>query len=189
MNLKEWAKKQGVHYRTALRWYHSGKLPVPASRPDNGVILVGGMEPPDTGQQAVLYARVSSHDQKDDLDRQLDRLRLFAAANGIAVARVVKEVGSGLNGRRKGLLSVLSDCAVSMVLVEHKDRLARFGVEYLEAVLGASGRRLLVADNTEKLDDIAQDFVDLATSMCARIYGRRSAKNRAKRMLEAAGED
>jgi putative resolvase len=189
MNLKAWAKKQGIHYRTALRWYHSGKLPITAARPDNGVILVGGMEKPEIGQVAALYARVSSHDQKDDLERQLDRLRLFAASKGVVVSRVVKEIGSGLNGHRKGLLGLLVDQSVSTVVVEHRDRLARFGVEYLEAALESSGRKLLVVDTTEKLDDIAQDFVDLATSMCARIYGRRSAKNRAKRMLEAASED
>ena len=72
-----------------------------------------------------------------------------------------------------------------MVLVEHRDRLARFGFEFIEAALQAQGRRIIVADETEEIGDLWQDFVDVVTSMCARIYGRRSARNRAQRALRA----
>ena len=71
-------------------------------------------------------------------------------------------------------------------MVEHRDRLARFGVEYLEAALGAQGREVLVVEAGEQKLDLVQDFVDVVTSMCARIYGRRAAKNRARRALAAA---
>ena len=66
-----------------------------------------------------------------------------------------------------------------MILVEHRDRLARFGVEYIEAALVSQGRSIIVADETEEMADIWQDFIDVVTSMCVRIYGKRGARNRA----------
>jgi putative resolvase len=77
-----------------------------------------------------------------------------------------------------------------VVLVEqqhrHRDRLARFGVEYLEAALAAQGRRVVVADPGETADDLVRDMIEVLTSMCARLYGRRGAGNRAMRALAAA---
>lgn len=134
----------------------------------------------------MLYARVSSSDQKGDLDRQADRLRVLAASNGWTDVEVVSEIGSGLNGHRKRLVGLLADLGVQRIVVEHRDRLARFGVEYVEAALAASGRTLVVAEMTEQKLDLVQDFIDVVTSMCARIYGRRAAKNRARRAVAAA---
>jgi putative resolvase len=119
------------------------------------------------------------------------RLQLFASAQGWPVAEVVREIGSGLNGRRRKLLHLLADRSVGAILVEHRDRLARFGFEFIEAALSAKGRRVAVADETEEMEDIWQDFIELVTSMCAWIYGKHSARNRAKRALRAvrSGED
>ena len=86
---------------------------------------------------AVPYARVSAADQKADLERQVARRVAFAAENGIRVARVVAEVGGGLNGHRKGSLAVLRSPECGLIVVAHRDRLARFGSEYIEAALGA----------------------------------------------------
>ncbi len=96
-------------------------------------------------------------------------------------------MGSGLNGRRKKLLKLLKDPSVGEILVEHRDRLARFGFEYIEAAMMSQGRSIMVADETEEMDDIWQDFIDVVTSMCARIHGRRGARNRAKKAAKAAG--
>jgi len=101
---------------------------------------------------------------------------------------VVTEIGSGLNGKRRRLLRLLADSTVTLLVVEHRDRLARFGTEYIEAALQAQGRSVIVVEAGEQKLDIVQDFIDVVTSMCARIYGRRAAKNRAKRALEAAAE-
>ena len=144
-----------------------------------------GQFPEGPEDAVVIYARVSSSDQRDDLERQVERLTLFAASRGYRVAQVVREIGSGLNGKRKLLLRLLSDKEARVVLVEHRDRLARFGFEFIEAALQAQGRRIIVADETEEIGDLWQDFVDVVTSMCARIYGRRSARNRAQRALRA----
>ena len=99
------------------------------------------------------------------------------------------EVGSGLNGRRRKLHRVLSDPTVTVIVVEHRDRLARFGVEHLESVLAASGRRLVVLDPRETTSDLVRDITEVLTSMCARLYGRRAGKNRAARAIAVATED
>ena len=104
------------------------------------------------------------------------------------VTKEIAEIGSGLNGSRKKLNNILGDITINVIIVEHRDRLARFGVEMLEASLLASNRKIIVVNNTEYKDDIIQDFVDLVTSMCARIYGKRSSKNRAKKALKAIQE-
>ena len=133
----------------------------------------------------VIYARVSSHDQRADLDRQVARLTAWAIAQDLTVGQVVTEVGSGLNGKRPKLRRILSDPSASVVVVEHRDRLARFGVEYLEAALSAQGRTIIVADQGETVDDLVRDMIEVLTSMCARLYGRRGARNRAMRAVTA----
>ena len=188
MNLAEWAETQGIARGTAYRWFREGKLPVPARRV-GGLILVdspAALEVPCTSE-TVVYARVSSADQKSDLDRQVARVTVWATGQGMAVDRVVTEIGSALNGRRKKFLAILKDPAVETIVVEHRDRFARLAVEYIEAALSAQGRTLVVVDNAEVDDDLVRDMTEILTSFCARLYGRRAAANRAQRML-AAGE-
>ena len=183
MKLAAWARANGVHPQTAYRWFRQGRMPVPARRLPSGTILV---EVPASGvpdHGAVLYARVSAHDQRADLDRQVARLAGWAAGQRIGVAEVVTEVGSGLNGRRPKLARLLADPQATMIVVEHRDRLARYGVEHLEAALSAQGRRLVVVDPGETGDDLVRDMIDVLTSFCARLYGRRGARNRALRAL------
>jgi putative resolvase len=188
--LSEWAKENGVHYRTAMIWMHEGKLPVQVVQTPGGHYRVVDNTPvPLTSGKSVLYGRVSSHDQKTDLTRQIDRLRSFASGLGLRDVEVVEELGSGLNGKRPKLLKLLADPTITRIVVEHQDRLARFGVEYIEAALLAQGRTLVIAEAGEQKLDLVQDFIDVVTSMCARIYGRRAASNRAKRALAAAQEE
>ncbi|MEV5765484.1 IS607 family transposase [Micromonospora sp. NPDC052213] len=190
MNLKEWAASQGVAYVTARRQYAAGTLPVPTYRLGR-LIMVG--EPlagaTRNAGQVVVYAGVSSSDQKADLDRQVARVTMWVTGQRLAVDRVVTEVGSALNGRRKRFLALLRDPAVTTIVVEHRDRFARFGAEYVEAALAAQGRRLLVVDPAEVDDDLVRDVTEILTSLCARLYGRRAAANRARRAVEAATRD
>jgi putative resolvase len=189
MKLAGWARANGVHPQTAYRWFRQGTMPVPARRLPSGTILVqvpgsdhdGGLD-----QRAVLYARVSAHDQRGELDRQVTRLSRWATTQGVTVAEVVTEVGSGLNGRRPKLRRVLADPRAAMIVVEHRDRLARFGVEELEAALSAQGRRLVVVDPGEASEDLVGDMIEVLTSFCARLYGRRGARNRALRAVTCA---
>ncbi|MEU0555661.1 IS607 family transposase [Dactylosporangium sp. NPDC006015] len=190
MNLKEWAAATGISYATARRRYETGTLPVPAYRLGR-LIMIG--EPltgsASTSGQTVVYARVSSADRKSDLDRQVARVTTWATGQHLAVDRVVTEVGSALNGHRKRFLALLYDPQVSTIVVEHRDRFARFGAEYVEAALSAQGRRLLVVDPAEVDDDLVRDVTEILTSLCARLYGRRAAANRARRAVEAATGD
>ncbi|MBE3593750.1 MAG: IS607 family transposase [Candidatus Carbobacillus altaicus] len=184
MKLSEWAKKRGITYKTAWRWVKEGKMPVPFEITPTGTILV---HEPETSKEGIvaLYARVSSSDQKADLERQVLRLLEFANTQGLSVGKTVKEVGSGLNGRRKELIKLLSDPNVTTIVAEHRDRLTRFGFEYIEASLRAQGRRILVVEEREVDDDLVRDMTEVLTSMAARLYGKRSAKHRAKKAMEA----
>lgn len=190
MNLKEWAIAQGIHPQTAYKMFREGTLPVPAQRVGPRLILVnpeGFTAAPAEG--VGLYARVSSHDQKDDLARQTARLTAWATKAGHRVVRIEAEVGSGMNGTRTKARRLLSDPEVTVVVVEHRDRLGRMNTELVEAALSASGRRLIVLDDGEVEDDLVRDITEVLTSFCARLYGHRSAKNRAKRALECAAAE
>ena len=185
MKLSEWAKRAGVHYQTAWEWARDGKMPVPVVKTPSGSWLVLESEAAPDGR-VVAYCRVSSADQKPDLERQVARVVQGATGRGLAVGEVVMEIGSGLNGERRKLHRILADPSARVIVVEHKDRLARFGVEHLQAALGATGRELLVLDPEESTVDLVKDMTDVLTSMCARLYGQRAAKNRAARAVAAA---
>jgi putative resolvase len=182
---------QGVHPQTAYRWFREDTLPVPAVRVNSRSVLVA----PDAVTAAAgegglgLYARVSSHDQGADLDRQVARLAAWAAQAGQPVTRIEAEVGSGMNGARSKVRRLLADPRVRIVVVEHRDRLGRMNTELVEAALSAHGRRLVVLDPAEVEDDLVRDMTEILTSFCARLYGRRSARNRAEKALRCAGRD
>jgi putative resolvase len=192
MRLKDWAEQQGIHYQTAWKWFRDGKLPVPALQTPSGTILVQPDAPdavPQPGGGLGLYARVSSHDQRADLDRQVSRLTQWAATAKAPVVRVEAEVASGMTGRRVKLRRLLADPAVTTVVVTYRDRLARMNAELVEAALSAHGQRLVVLDDGEVTDDLIRDLVEVLTSFCARLYGRRSARNRALKALRCAERD
>ena len=185
MKLSAWAKANGLTYKTAWRMWRDGRLPIPAEQLPTGTVLVH--PPPAPSAEAVaLYARVPSADHKADLERQLGRLADDASRERLTVIRSVSEIGSGLNGHRAEVMRLLADPAVRTIVVEHRDRLARFGAEYIEAALAAAGRKLVVVDQAERKDDLVPDMVDVLTSFCARLYGRRAAKHRAEKALAAA---
>jgi len=191
VNLTEWAHAQGIHVQTAYRWYREGTLPVPVQKVGR-LILVS----PETATEAAretegagLYARVSSHHQKSGLDGQVARLSAWAAEAGLAVVRVEAEVGSGVDGSRAKVRRLLADPAVTVVAVEHRDRLGRMNTELVEAALSAHNRRLVVLDDSEVTDDLVCDMVEVLTWFCARLYGRRSARNRALKALGCAQQD
>ena len=184
MKLSEWARRNGVHYQTAWSWAKNGQMPVPVVKTDTGRYLV--LEPTTSTGRTVAYCRVSSADQCDDLERQAGRVVTGATARGLTVAEVVTEIGSGLNARRPKLANLLRDPNVSTIVVEHRDRLARFGVEHLSCALAATGRMVVVLDDAVVDDDLVWDMTEILTSFCARRYGRRSAKRKAQAAMSAA---
>lgn len=194
MKLSEWARQQGLSYKTAWTLFKRNQLPVPAIQLPTGTIILqektahSESNPEVLVAKTAIYARVSSHDQKDDLARQVERLRSFCAGKALKIDKEVTEIASGLNAKRNKLLNLLKDHDYKTIVVEHRDRLARFGFEIVEAALAASGRELVIMNETENKNDLVQDFIDVATSLCARIYGQRAAKNKAVRALEATKE-
>ncbi len=193
MKLSDWARANGVHPKTAYRWWRTGTLPVPARQINARVILVDDAASAHRAAPELSavgrYARVSSHDQRSDLDRQVARLCEWAAKAGARVLRIEAEVGSGMNGARAKVRRLLADPAVRTVVVEHRDRLGRMNVELVEAALSASGRTLVVLDPAEVDDGLVRDMTEVLTSFCARLYGRRSARNRAEKALRCAARD
>ena len=144
MKLSDWAKSQGINYQTAFLWFKKGQLPVPAYQTASGTIIV---TPAQSAQgQTAAYVRVSSHDQKSDIERQVARITMWGTDNGYAIHQVITEIGSGLNGHRPKLMKLLADPKCTVIIVEHRDRLMRFGSEYVESALAAQGRKLVVID-------------------------------------------
>jgi len=188
MKLSEWAKKQGISYRTALRWFHGGTLPVEAEQVNTGTIIVK-VETLFEDKKTALYARVSSSDQRPNLDSQVVRLTQFAVEKKLLIAEVITEIGSAMNGKRPKLLKLLRDQSVKIIVVEHRDRMIRFGFEYLEAALAAQGRSILVVDSAEVKDDLIRDMTEVLTSFCARLYGKRSAKHKAEKAIQATQDE
>lgn len=180
MKLAQWARENGLTRMTAYKLFHTGNLPVPAVQLATGTILV--TPPKNTDRQHVVYARVSSADQRADLDRQVARVMEYASQQQLSVVETVAEIGSGLNGHRKRLKRLLA-MTPHHILVEHRDRLCRFGFDYLEEALRQAGRQILVVDPGEVTDDIVRDLHEVIVSMCARLYGKRAAANKAARAI------
>lgn len=188
MNRAAWAERNGVVRVIAYRWFRAGLLPVPAQRVGRLILVDDPTASKDRWSRTAVYARVPSADQKADLDRQVARVTAWATAEQMSVDQVVAEVGSAFNGRRRKFLALLRDPSVSRIVVEHRDRFCRFGSEYVEATLAVQGRELVVVDSAEVDDDLVRDRTEILTRMCARLYGKRAAANRAKRAITAAAE-
>ncbi|WP_095507750.1 IS607 family transposase [Bifidobacterium pseudolongum] len=192
MLVKEWAEREHLHRQTVWKWCRTGKMPVPVERTPSGMWLVHDPKyetpvPSDTRQsRTVCYARVSSAGQKADLQRQADRLKAFALSMGVEAPEIVTETGSGMDDKRRKLKRLLADPTVGMIIVEHRDRLARMNAGLVESALKAQGRRIIVVDDTESDDDLVRDMTDALTSFCARLYGRRAVKNKVQAALRAA---
>lgn len=185
--LSEYAKRVGFQYRTVWNWYKAGKIPDAKMINGNIVVLTD-----DTAQntqdkilQAVTYARVSSSENKANLVTQSKRLGDFATANGYTVLQEVKEIGSGLNDKRPKLKQVFNNKDWDILVVEHKDRLTRFGFEYLHMLAESQGRKIVVINQTEdETDDLMTDFVSIITSFCSRLYGLRRSKRKTKKIIK-----
>jgi putative resolvase len=192
MKLSAYAKQVGVTYKTAWTWWKAGQLD--AYQLPTGTIIV--REPQSAASGVALYARVSSADQKADAVRQMQRLRDYAAARGYRVVAEVTEIASGLNDERPKLNKLLTDRRIGALVVEHRDRLTRFGYGYIATLLEQQGRRVEALYPSDTADGLVDDCVAVITSMAARIYGRRNSKRRAEHIracvehvMQRANED
>jgi putative resolvase len=136
-----------------------------------------------TEKRVAIYARVGAAENRPNLDAQAERLLAYCAAKGYLVSQVVKEVGSGINDQRPKLLKLLTDGDNAVIVVEHKDRLTRFGFTYIETLLAGQGRRVEVINLAEdEPEDLLADLTAIVYSFCARLYGRRRAKRKTEKI-------
>ncbi|MGL5064764.1 MAG: IS607 family transposase [Microcoleus sp.] len=188
MKLSDYAKQIGISYQTAWRHYKNNKIPYPTRQLESGTVIVD-YNPNISANvvgRAAIYARVSSAENKDNLERQADRLTSYAMAKGYTVQHVVKEVGSGLNDNRKKLERLLKQEDYQYLIVEHKDRLGRFGTHYIDVLLARCGIKLEIVNLAENgRDELMTDLVAIITSFAARLYGQRRAKRKTEKIIAA----
>jgi putative resolvase len=195
LKLSQYAKQQGISYRTALRWFRAGVIKGYQAPTGTIIVTEGESAPAVQPQKVAIYARVSSPEHRENLERQSARLADYCAAKGYQVAQVVKEVASGVNDSRPKLLALLKDTSVTRIVVGHRDRLTRFGFDYLETLLQAHGRSSEVVNLAENdNEDLITDLVAIVSSFTARLYGQRRAKRKTERIVvelrrEEAGGD
>jgi predicted site-specific integrase-resolvase len=185
MKLRIFAQQAGVRYETAWRWFKTGKIK--GRQLESGTIIVTEEleQQPQPERIVVVYARVSANENRPNLDTQAERLSAYCAAKGWKVNRVVKEVGSGINDGRKKLLALLADPTVTIIVVEHKDRLTRFGFKYIETLLAVQGRSIEVVNLAENpLEDLIADLVSIIYSFSSRLYGQRRAKRKTEQIVK-----
>jgi putative resolvase len=190
MKLSQYAKQQGISYSTALRWWHQGVIRG-YQAPSGTIIVDTEANPPAREEKVVIYARVSSAEHKENLERQVERLVQYCTVRGYQVAQVVKEIASGVNDSRPELLALLKDRQATHIVVEHKDRLTRFGFRYIETLLEIQGRTIEVVNVAENdKEDLIADLVAIVYSFTTRLYGQRRAKRKTERIVqELQGED
>ena len=189
MKLSDYAKSLGIQYRTAWNHFKAGKIPGAYQLPTGTIIVPDPIQNNREGKVAV-YARVSSSQNRSNLDSQADRLTAYCAARGYKVAKVVKEVGSGVNDRRKKFLALLADDSISLIVVEHRDRATRFGFNYLQTLLESDNRKIEVINESENdKDELMQDLIAVITSFVARYYGQRRGKRKTERLIAELKKD
>ena len=189
MKLSKYAEKIGVKRATATKWFHKGLIKGAYQLPTGTIIVPDEIfnEKENEIGETVIYARVSSPERrKTDLEYQAKRMSDFCISNGWKIDRIVKEVGSGLNDSRPKLMELFEGKRnIQRIVVEHKDRLTRFGFNYLSALARVKRIEIIVADETESpKEDLMLDFVSVITSFCARMYGQRRGKKKKDKMLE-----
>lgn len=181
MKLSLYAKKVGVDYRTAWNWFKDGKIKNAYKLP-TGTIIVNEKELIEKIDFVVVYARVSSSENKTNLVAQSKRVQNFCQAKGWVVKKVIEECGSGLNDKRPKLLQTLKDENVTKIVIEHKDRITRFGFNYLKELW--SGEIVVINEVVEDEKDLMQDFVSLVTCFTARLYGLRRSKRKTEQIIK-----
>lgn len=177
----------GVSGMTLYRWTKEGKIKFIRSPggeyryPESEIYRILGIQKPQN--KAVIYARVSSADQKEDLERQVEVIRRFAEKEGLDVLEVVTDIASGLNGKRKGLrrlYELIREKKIGKVLITYKDRLTRFGYEHLEEFFSSYGVDIICLYKQSKTphEELIEDLISIVTSFAGKLYGMRGHKTK-----------
>jgi putative resolvase len=190
VKIGEASEMLGVTPQTLRKWETTGEL-LPERRSKSGtryydVNKLAGIN--NAGQPTVCYARVSSYDQKEDLNRQQELLEAYCAAKGWR-CEVIRDLGSGMNYRKRGLnrlLELIMTRQMRRLVLTHKDRLLRFGAELVFTLCELQGIEIVIIHQGEQPsfeEELAQDVLEIITVFSARLYGSRSHKH--KKMMDA----
>lgn len=182
MKLSEYAKRNSISYQTAWHHFKQGLIPGARQLP-SGTVVVDEVRESTKPEYTVIYARVSSSENRSSLETQAERLSQYCTSKGWTVNEIVKECASGLNDYRPKLSKILTDRKATRIVVEHKDRLTRFGFNYIKLLLNDC--EIVVVNECETDQDLFEDFVSLVTSFCARIYGKRRTKRKTEQIIQA----
>lgn len=176
IKLSAYAKLKNRCYRTMWNKFHEGKLPN-AYADDKGSIFIR-LEEEKKDRCVAIYCRVSSHDQKSDLERQINRLSDFAIKNGFVVNKVYKEIASGLNDKRPELNKMLTNEKITTIIVENKDRLTRFGFNYIDTLLSRLNIEIIVASELEDYNknDLIHDIVSIIHSFSFNLFSKQKTR-------------
>ena len=194
LSIKQAANQLGVSVSTLRRWDETGVLVAQRTPKGHRRYDLSKINPNLTRnkveqqRKTIAYARVSSHEQKPDLQRQIEILELYCSAQGWSF-EVISDLGSGMNYHKKGLKRLLDDILdnkIDRLVLTHKDRLLRFGAELVFALCEARQVEVVIINQGENLsfeEELAQDVLEIITVFSARLYGSPSKKN--KKLIEA----
>jgi predicted site-specific integrase-resolvase len=176
--LSDYARENSVTYRTAWNRFNAGKIKG-AFMDDTGHVVIPLFPELNKNINAILYARVSNNDRKKELEYQLERIRNFTISKGYIIIDEIKEIASGMNDSRTKLSNLLIRNDWDVIVVENKDRLTRFGFNYLDLLLKLNGKKIVVINEVnEDKPDLLNDLVSIIYSFSARLYGLRKKKNK-----------
>ena len=185
IKLSKYAKDHSITYGTALRHYHKGLLKGYQDETTKTIYIEEETKNIVNTNRVVLYSRVSSSENRKNAEKQLERLRMYSLAKGYTIVEEIIEVASGLNDKRPKLEKILKKDNYDILLVEQKDRLTRFGFNYIEVLLEKSQQRVEVINYIqEEKEDLINDLVSIITSFCARIYGQRRTKRKTEDLIK-----
>ena len=184
IKLSKWAKINGITYRTAHRHFKEDKIDGKTKVLPSGALLVSIQENNIfTDRDCIIYSRVSSPTKKDDLLRQIERCKDFATQNGYNIVKIYKEIASGMNDNRRELNKVILELESKnfTLIVENKDRLTRFGFNYLNKMFEMKNSKINVINKSDDdQQDLMKDLISIITSFCCRLYGLRKGANKSR---------
>jgi len=189
MKLSEYARLIGLSYVTVHKMFKNKQIDGAYQLPTGTIIVPEQKIKSELREDyTIVYTRVSSSENRGNLDSQADRIFKFCEANGWIVNEIVKECASGLNDKRPKLCRILQERKATKIVVEHKDRLTRFGFNFIET-LYPECKIIVINEVDDSESDLMQDFISLVTCFCARLYGQRRSKRKTERLIEELRKD
>lgn len=190
IKLSKYAKHFNISYRTAHRHFHNDNIPYETKTLPSGTLLVNLINLQNeifANRDAIIYCRVSSTNKKEDLIRQIQRCEDFAISNGFNILKIYKEIASGMNDNRRELNKLFDELPNKnfTIIIENKDRLTRFGFNYIKRFVEQMGSKINIINiNDDDQVDLIKDLVSIITSFCCRLYGLRRGANKAREIKD-----